>query len=171
MNILDLIKSKRAHAARFSSENGISGERSLLNLQASWVERPKGKEMKNLLAALKEVDGIEIKRTSFDFITAPEGVIIDFKDITALRNIVTSLVFIEVKSCNQEPVTRPDFKNFFFAITENEMHAAEVLGARHKVFFYNKRTDDVLETSVSEILSRASSKNWQLSITLGASKV
>lgn len=171
MSLLELIESKKAHAARFSSENGISGERSFLDSQSSWIKRPKGKEMRNLLAALKQIEGIEIKATSFDFVSAPEGVTVDFSDAKSLLDVIKSLTFIELKTCNQKKVTTPDFKNFFFAITQNEITAAELLGDRHRVILYNKMTGDTLEITVREIISRASSKNWQLSVSLGPSKV
>lgn len=171
MSQLELIESKRAHIARFSSENGISGERSLLDSQALWIKRPKGKEIKNLLAALKLFEGIEIKASSFDFVSFPENVTIDFSDVSSLSAILKSLTFIELKTCNQKRVTTPDFKNFFFAITENEITAAELLGDRHKVVLHNKKTGDMLVTTVHEIINRASSKNWQLSVSLGPSKI
>lgn len=171
MSLLELIESKKVHAARFSSENGISGERNILDSQVSWIKRPKGKEMKNLLAVLKEVEGIEIKATSFDFVSAPDRVTVDFSDVSSLSDVIKSLTFIELKTCNQKKVITPDFKNFFFAITQNEITAAELLGNRHKVIFYNKRTGDTLETTVREIINRASSKNWQLSVSLGPSRV
>ncbi|MEQ9870519.1 hypothetical protein ABRP77_14895 [Pectobacterium odoriferum] len=171
MSLLDLIESKKAHIARFSSENGISGERSLLDSQALWIKRPKGKEMKNLLAALKQFEDIEIKASSFDFISIPENITVDFSDVSSLSDILKSLTFIELKTCNQKRVTTPEFKNFFFAITENEITAAELLGDRHKVVLHNKKTGDKLLTTVHEIINRANSKNWQLSVSLGPSKV
>ncbi|WP_410014865.1 hypothetical protein [Sodalis sp. C49] len=159
MNLLELIESKKAYRARFSSENGISGERSLLDSQALWIKRPKGKEMKNLLAALKQFEDIEIKASSFDFVSIPENVTVDFSNISLLSDILKSLTFIELKTCNQKRVTTPDFKNFFFAITENEITASELLGDRHKVVLHNKMTGDKLVTTIHEIINRANSKN------------
>lgn len=97
MSLLELIESKRAHVARYSSENGILGELSLLDSQALWIKRPKGKDMKNLLAALKQFEDIEIKASSFDFISIPENVKVDFSDINSLAGILKSLTFIELK--------------------------------------------------------------------------
>ena len=102
MSLLELIESKRAHIARNSSENGILGERSLLDSQALWIKRPKGKDMKNLLAALKQFEDIEIKASSFDFISIPENVSVDFSDVSSLARILKSLTFIELKTCNQK---------------------------------------------------------------------
>lgn len=171
MSLLKLIESKRAHIARYSSENGILGERSSLDSQALWIKRPKGKEMKNLLAALKQFENIEIKASSFDFISIPENVSVDFSDVSSLSDILKSLTFIELKTCNQKRVTTPDFKNFFFAITENEIIASELLGDRHKVVLHNKITGHKLVTTIPEIINRANSKNWQLSVSLGLRKV
>lgn len=171
MSIHELIESKKEHLERFSSKNGVSGERLLLDSEALWIKRPKGKEMANLLATLKQVEGIEIKPTSFDFILIPENVKVDFSDLISLANGIKCLTFIELKSCNQKRVTTPDFKGFFFAITENEMRAAQLLGDRHKVILHNKKTGDKLVTSVHEIISRASSMNWQMSVNLGADKI
>jgi len=64
VNLLELIESKKAHIARFSSENGISGERDVLESELSWIKRPTGEEMNNLLAILKQVEGIEIKKVA-----------------------------------------------------------------------------------------------------------
>lgn len=170
MDLLELIKLKNMHISRFSSENGKLGERSMLGSQVSWIQRPKGKEMRNLLAVLKQVEGIEIKGTSFDFICSPSDKTVDFNDINLLSDIIHSLTFIELKTCNQTKVTTSDFKNFFFAITENEMKSAQLLGDRYKVFLYHGITGALLETTVQEIIERASSKNWQLSVSLGAKK-
>lgn len=167
VSLLELIESKRAHIARYSSENGILGEHSLLDSQSLWIKRPKGKDMKNLLAALKQFEDIEIKASSFDFISIPKNVSVDFSDINSLARILKLLTFIELKTCNQKRVTTPDFRNFFFAITENEIIASELLGDRHIVVLHNKLTGDKLVTTIPEITKRANSKNWQLSISLG----
>jgi len=84
---------------------------------------------------------------------------------------VKNLKFIELKSCNQKRVATPDFKGYFFAITENEMKAAQLLGDRHMVVLHNKKTGDKLVPSVYELINRASNKNWQMSITLGPNKI
>jgi len=170
VSLLKLIESKKAHIARYSVENGILGERSLLDSEVLWIKRPKGKEMKNLLTALKQFENIEIKASSFDFISIPENINVDFMDISSLSAILKSITFIELKTCNQKRVTTPDFKNFFFAITENEIIASELLGDRHKVVLHNKITGHKLITTIPEIINRSNSKNWQLSVSLGARK-
>lgn len=88
-----------------------------------------------------------------------------------MAGILKSLTFIELKTCNQKRVTTPDFRNFFFAITENEIIASELLGDRHIVVLHNKITGDKLVTTIPEIINRANSKNWQLSVSLGAREV
>ena len=61
---------------------------------------------------------------------------------------------------------QPGFKGFFFALTESEIAAAERLGSRHRVALFNNSTGELLITSVPEIISRAKSMNWQLSVQL-----
>jgi hypothetical protein len=73
--------------------------------------------------------------------------------------------FIEIKTASQARV-KADFSGFFFALTENEILASEALGEKHKVALYNKHTGDIVLTTVSEILSRARSTTWQVSIQL-----
>lgn len=72
---------------------------------------------------------------------------------------------IEIKSASQARV-KPGFAGFFFALTEGEIVAAEALGSRHRVALYNKLTGELQLTSVPEILARARSSNWQLSVQL-----
>ena len=61
---------------------------------------------------------------------------------------------------------RPDFSGFFFALAEGELIASEALGSRHRVMLLNKATGTMLLTSVPEILMRAKSTNWQVSVQL-----
>ena len=75
------------------------------------------------------------------------------------------MCFVEIKSANQARV-KPGFSGFFFALTESEIVAAEALGKRHLVALYNKLTGELCLTSVPEILARAKSSNWQLSVQL-----
>ena len=60
----------------------------------------------------------------------------------------------------------PGFSGFFFALTEGEIAAAEILGSRHRVALYNKPAGALLLSSVQEIVQRAKSSNWQLSVQL-----
>jgi len=75
------------------------------------------------------------------------------------------MCFIEIKSANQSRV-KPGFNGFFFALTESEISAADQLKERHRVALYNKVTGEVLLTSVTEILARAKSSTWQVSVQL-----
>lgn len=164
MNPLDFIKAKKQHVARLANQSGAAGEVRAVQEMDHWFSRPKGKQLKNLLSALAE-SGITIKGSSFDAI-ACEGIYsIDFNDIETLRHLVKRMVFIEIKTANQSRV-KPGFSGFFFALTEGELLAAETLGDRHRVALYNKNTDELLMTSVSEILARSRSMNWQLSVQL-----
>ena len=75
------------------------------------------------------------------------------------------MTFIEVKTATQERV-KPGFSGFFFAFTENEISAATQLGSRYKVALFNKRTKELLITSLPELMKRAGSTTWQVSIQL-----
>lgn len=155
---------KRSHIQRLANQNGSAGEAALLEPRSQFLPRPKGPAMAILLTALKE-SGIVIKRTSFDVIVLPEGLFVDFHDVDAVRAALPRMRFIEVKTANQKRV-RHDFSGFFFALTEGEIQAAEALGEQHGVVLLNKTTGSLLLTSVPEILARARSTNWQLSVQL-----
>lgn len=159
-----MLRQKREHVLRLANENGAAGETFLLAHDAQFLPRPRGTAMKYLLIALKEA-GISIKPTSFDFLIAPEGLMINFADINSVRAALPQLTFLEIKTANQRRVM-PDFKGFFFAITESEIAAAEVLGERHRVLLFNKATGTQLLTSVPEIVARSRSSTWQLSVQL-----
>lgn len=58
------------------------------------------------------------------------------------------------------------FQDIFFAFTEGELSAAEQLKTRHKVALINKITGTVFMSSVPELLKRAKSLNWQVSVQL-----
>lgn len=116
------------------------------------------------MAVLKE-SGVVIKGSSFDAIALPAGRVVDFTDAAAVAESLPDMVFIEIKTANQERV-RPDFSGFFFALTEGELLVSEVLGPRHRVMLLNKATGAMLLTSVPEILARARSTNWQVSVQL-----
>ncbi|WP_165726265.1 hypothetical protein [Pseudoalteromonas sp. SA25] len=164
MNPIDVINSKKQHLARYANENGSNGELVTIELNENWIPRPKGNELKLLLLALKEV-GIIIKRSSFDALSIPKGISIDFNDLVSIKASLSNITFIEIKSANQDRVKK-DFSGFFFALTENEIKAAEALGDRHQVALYNKKTSEVLMTSVVEIINRAKSSTWQVSVQL-----
>ena len=164
MDALALLKSKRAHAARFANEGGATGERATVSSRDNWVSRPKGRAMKVLLEALA-CAGTPIKATSFDAIALPEGVEVDFFDIEQVEAALGDMVFIEIKSSNQERV-QPDFTGFFFSLTEKEIEAADLLGNRHIVALYNRQTDAIRLTTVAEIFRRTKSTNWQVSVQL-----
>ena len=142
----------------------ISGEIDVIDEMDNWVPRPRGEGLKVLLAALRETS-VEIKGSSFDAIALPKTKEIDFTCATMVRDVLHSMVFIEIKTANQERV-KDDFSGFFFALTESEISASDVLGVRHKVALYNKLTGSIILTSVPEIIERAKSTNWQVSVQL-----
>lgn len=150
--------------ARFANESGAKGEVYAVDSMNEWVPRPKGKELHILLSALK-ASGIEIKRSSFDAISHPNASHINYSSPEEVNSVVDELVFIEIKTANQERV-KDDFTGFFFALTESEIAASEVLRERHRVALFNKRTGVIQMTTVPEIISRAKSTNWQVSVQL-----
>ncbi len=163
-DLLQLISQKHEHAQRLAAENGSSGEQHVLSQGFGWMARPKGVALKNLLAALLEIN-INIKKSSFDVICKPSGLHVDFLDMESVRVALPKLLFVEVKTATQSRVEK-DFRGFFFALTENEMHAASALGCRHRVLLHNKNTGKFLITSIPEILRRKKSSTWQLSVQL-----
>lgn len=164
MNPQEVIDLKKKHLLRFANENGAKGEIASIQANDDWIPRPKGQQLKNILAALEQT-GIIIKRSSFDAISIPTNTKIDFDDIESIVKYILDITFIEIKSANQERV-KEDFSGFFFALTENEINAAEQLGHRHKVALFNKITSKIVITSVPEIVSRSKSMTWQVSVQL-----
>ena len=164
MKPIEVIEAKRKHLARLANQQGAAGETQALNDMANWAARPRGKGLKVLLAALRET-GIEIKPSSFDAIEMPHAKAIDFTDAEEVRQLLPDMIFIEIKTANQSRV-KPDFSGFFFALTESEIGAAEALGNRHRVLLRNNLTGETQMTSVPEIISRAKSSSWQLSVQL-----
>jgi hypothetical protein len=161
--LLQLLHQRTQQAERLANQGGAAGERTVLaSAPARYHPRPKGRAMKLLLTALKEA-GFGFKSTSFDAIELDAE--IDWSDEASIREHISRMVFIEIKTANSARV-QPGFSGYFFAITEGEMEAAEALGERHKVLLYNARTEEQLLTSVSALLARARSKTWQLSIQL-----
>jgi hypothetical protein len=82
-----------------------------------------------------------------------------------VRAMLPSMIFIEIKSASQERV-KEGFGGLFFVLTVGEINAAEQLGERHRVALHNTNSGEVLMTSVAEILSRARSMTWQVSVQL-----
>jgi hypothetical protein len=162
MEITEILAAKRRHLARLASEGGAAGESSAIAAATDWIPRPKGKALKALLAALAETD-IRIKPSSFDAIAT--SVPVDFESEESLRNALGGMVFIEIKSASQSRV-KAEFGGFFFALTESEIVAADQLRTRHRVALFNRLSGEVLLTSIPEILARARSTTWQLSIQL-----
>jgi hypothetical protein len=164
MNPLELIQAKRRHLARLANQQGAAGELRALEATDNWLPRPRGKGLKILLTALRET-GVDIKASSFDAIELPQAEPLDFLNEAAVRAALPSMVFVEIKTANQARV-KPDFSGFFFALTESEIAAADALGARHRVVLVNNITGAWLSTSVPDILARARSSSWQLSVQL-----
>jgi hypothetical protein len=164
MKPIEVIKLKKNHIERLANKKGASGETGVLIQMENWIPRPQGIRLKILIETLK-ANGINIKGSSFDAIALPENIKIDFMDAIIIENALPNMIFIEIKSATQKRV-KDDFSGFFFALTESEISASEQLGNHHKVALYNKLTGNILITSVPEILKRAKSTNWQVSVQL-----
>ena len=164
MTILELLALKRKHIQRLANQRGAAGEVSVLARLDNYVPRPRGLGLKILLNALLK-NGIQIKATSFDAIQLPHSNGIDFSDSEAVERDLNQMVFIEIKTANQNRV-KPDFTGFFFALSENEIAASEALGRQHRVVLVNNITGESVVTSVPEIIGKAKSSTWQLSIQL-----
>jgi len=164
LNPLEVIQLKKNHLARLANQNGATGEIESVKSNDSWVPRPKGQELKNLIQML-EAEGVVIKRSSFDAVSLPEDVSVNFNDVNSIKSVLHQMTFIEIKTANQDRV-KEDFSGFFFALTESEISAAEALGERHKVALFNKKTSQIVMTSVPDIINRARSMTWQVSVQL-----
>ena len=164
MKPIEVIELKRKHLARFANQTGAEGEVNAVDSMNDWTPRPKGEGLKVLLSALEE-SGVSIKGSSFDAISHANAEKLDFTNLTAVKAAISEMVFIEIKTANQERV-KEDFTGFFFALTESEIAASEALGERHKVALFNKKTGVIQMTTVPEIIGRAKSTNWQVSVQL-----
>ena len=161
---LQLVLAKREHAARLANQRGAAGEQLAIEAMTTWRPRPSGRALLTLLSELDRV-GKRIRSTSFDAVHVPANAEFSFADANAVRELLPQMTFIEIKSASQERV-KPGFSGFFFALTEGEIAAADVLGKQHRVALFNRRTGELLLTSVPEILGRAKSSTWQLSVQL-----
>ncbi|AVH33418.1 hypothetical protein AL475_15990 [Vibrio fluvialis] len=164
MSITEILAMKKEHAERLSSFTGTTGEKLSIEDNKTWIERPKGSALSNLISALEQ-RGVKIKRTAFDAIAVPEDVTIDFQDIDSIGSHLDSFTFIEIKTTSKASV-KEDFSGYFFAFTEGELRAAEQLGEKHQVALVNKKTESIVMSSVPELLSRAKSMHWQVSVQL-----
>lgn len=162
MKLSELLAEKRAHAARLTNTRGATGETLGISAMPDWKPRPKGNALKVLLGELAAV-GIHIRRSSFDAIALAGE--LDFEDRDAVRRNLDAMTFVEIKSATQSRV-KAGFDGFFFALTEGEIEAAEQLGRRHMVALHNTQTGEIMLTSIPEILERAKSMTWQLSVQL-----
>ena len=161
MELWEVIAARKAHLNRLANQGGAAGETEAI-VGMDWLPRPRGREMSLLLNELSKT-GISVKRSSFDAIAMPQP--IKFKDPAVIQCHLEQMVFIEIKTANQSRVM-PGFDRFFFALTENEISAAEQLGDRYRVALFNRRTKETLLTTVADIVARAKSTTWQVSVQL-----
>ncbi|WP_425628645.1 hypothetical protein [Vibrio neptunius] len=111
MDIIDILRLRKEHVNRLSNTSGSQGEDLAIQKNQQWLEKPKAKELNNLLTLLSE-SGIHIKRTSFDAIELPVGVSIDFSCLNSIRAALPLMTFIEIKTTNKESVIEPNQKRF-----------------------------------------------------------
>ncbi|MEZ9266208.1 hypothetical protein AB4508_07595 [Vibrio splendidus] len=162
MKILDVIELNKVHLDRLSNQSGSNGEALAVEKYDDMIPRPRGKKLSNLLDVLAET-GIEIKKTSFDALACPDG--LDLGNLESIRNLIDQIVFIEIKTTKRKNVT-DNFTGYYFGLTESEIDASKVLGDRHKVLLFNLNNRNTLFTSVPEILDRAKSQTWQVSVQI-----
>jgi hypothetical protein len=161
--IKELLAGRRKHVKRLSNQKGANAELGLFE-SGKYKKRPTGKEMKALLEAFV-ARKLNVKKSGFDAILVPEGITVDFSNTKSILASFDLLKFIEIKSTSKEKV-KPGFGGYYFAFTESEMEAAEALGAQHMVLLVNTITGEKLATTIPELLKRASSKTWQMSVQL-----
>lgn len=111
VKLIEIIQGKRAHLERFANQSGAAGEAIALSEMEHWIQRPKGAQLKVLLAALGET-GISIKGSSFDAIALPRAAQVDFSNGTEVRAALPSMCFVEIKTASQFRV-KPGFAGFF----------------------------------------------------------
>jgi len=162
MTPLELITARRAHLDRLANQRGAEGERDVHILRADWTPRPTGARCRTLLSVLAEA-GKPIKASAFDALVLPPQV--DLDDASSIAMHLEKIIFIEIKTANQARV-KPGFEGFFFALTENEIIASNLLGDQHRVALFNNLSGEILLTSVPDIVARARSSTWQLSLQL-----
>jgi hypothetical protein len=164
LQLADIIQAKRQHLGRLANTKGAAGEVAAIDAHTQWIRRPKGKALKTLMTALQE-QGVSIKASSFDAIALPSTIELDFNDLPSIRAALPDMVFVEIKTASQTRV-KDDFSGFFFAVTENEIAASQALGERHRVLLYNRATGGHFLTSVPDVIARAKSTTWQVSVQL-----
>ncbi|PKG56343.1 hypothetical protein [Shewanella sp. GutDb-MelDb] len=164
MDIINILQFRKDHIDRLSNSSGSKGEKLAISQHEDWIERPKGTALKHLISELSKT-GINIKRTSFDAIAIPVGNKVDFSSPKSIADHIKEMVFIEIKTTNKKSV-KEDFTGYFFAFTEGELNAAEQLGEQHQVALVNKRTGNIVMSSIPRLLTRAKSMNWQVSVQL-----
>jgi hypothetical protein len=164
--LLERVEKAKKKGVHGNSASGAVGEE-LAVFRQGWRRRPVGDQMKNLMWALKE-NQILIEPTSFDALVVPKDVAFNLSDRDVLKESVSKVTFVEIKSGRRKNMPE-DFTNFFFALTFREIQAAMALGDRHVVALINldKLERGIFITDVWSLLKRATSSNWQLSIQLG----
>lgn len=162
MTLSDIIAEMNIRVEQLSAQLGAAGEELVINSIDELIRRPKGQKLQNIIDELA-LTGVDIKGSSFDAIYSSEPV--DLDDTESIKDRLNDIIFVEIKTTRKKNIG-PNFEGFFFALTENEISAAEQLGERHRVLLYNMNNGASQLTSVPEIWKRSSSINWQVSVQL-----
>lgn len=152
---------------------GARGERRIVQVHPHRVKRPNGHGLQFLLNAMADIGYPDIPPTGFDAVDIPQEAHeggFTFSSNRMVREWCEHFRFVEVKTCTQE---RADdgFGRFLFGFPYAEIRAAEILGDRYIVVLYNSLTGQIRESSLPDLLGRASSKAWQLTVQLAPTEV
>ena len=151
-----------------STTTGASGERKIASGNSRRVPRPSGTALTHLLEVMANLGYPGIPPTGFDAVELPQEACeegFSFSSPELVLKWSEHFIFVEIKTCTQERVDE-GFGRFLFSFPEVEIRAAEILGERHIVLLYNQLTGQTLRTCIPELLGRASSKVWQLTVQL-----
>jgi hypothetical protein len=78
---------------------------------------------------------------------------VDLNDADDVKRNLDSIILCEIKSTNR-PIPK-DFKGYFFALTTAELLVSQNLKHRFRFLFVNTASQNYLELSLPEVLSRA----------------
>lgn len=125
-----------------------------------YVPKPKDQELANLLEL---AGGGRIKQKAFDCLLLPSGVKVDFGDKRSIKKNLRRIVFIDLKTTARQNV-QPDFWNYYFSVSANQLKAAELLGDNFRFVFYNLLTGAVLILTLNQLLARI--RGWHVSYSV-----
>ncbi len=89
---------------------------------------------------------------AFDLIKT--SVDLDLDSTEEIANHLGDLVLYEIKSTNK-PTIRPDFREYFFALTAAELLVAQNLKDQFRFAFVNTLTHEYLDLTLSQVFAKA----------------